>query len=188
MLFNILLEMVIARANEGAEHLGADISGSIISNLHFAIDIATFAESGNDLLELVSNTNREGSRLGLHINASKTKTQCFSKLNQIVGLSINNVAVKQVDSFMYLGDKLTSSNNSSEDIARCICLATRVVRSLQTIWLSSSIVTNTKLLLYNSLALSVPLYNAETWCLKKKTSISCESLRLWYYAELPGAR
>ena len=66
--------MVMARASEGMEHLGEIISASIISNLCFANDIGTLVESRNGLLEMVSNINREGSRLGLHINAAKTDT------------------------------------------------------------------------------------------------------------------
>ena len=83
------------------------------------------------LQDMVRNINREGSRLGLRINAAKTETQCVSKQNQVISLSIGNVALKQVESFVYLGGKATSSNSSSEDIARRIGLATGVARSLQ---------------------------------------------------------
>ena len=114
------------------------------------------------LQTMVSNIHREGSRMGLHINAAKTETQCFSKQNQVIRLSINNVAFQQVESFMYLGGKLTSKNSSSEDIVRRIGLAMGVVRSLQTIWKASNITTDTKLLLYRSLVDSILLYNAET--------------------------
>ena len=80
----------------------------------------------------------------------------------MIRLSIGNVALKQVESFVYLGGKVTSSNSSSEDIARRIGLATGVARSLQPIWKSANIAAGTKLLLYKSLVLVVLLYNAET--------------------------
>ena len=85
-------------------------------------------------------------------------------MNQVIRLSIGNVALKQVQSFVYLGGKVTSSNSSSKDIAR---LATGVARSLQPIWKSANIAAGTKLVLCKSLILSVLLYNAETWCLKE---------------------
>ena len=53
ILFNILLAMV--RAAEGVEHLGAVVSGYTISNLHFVDDIATLAESSNDLQTIINN-------------------------------------------------------------------------------------------------------------------------------------
>ena len=142
--------MVMTRAAEGIDDIGAVISGSIISNLRFADGIATLAESRMSLQDMVRNINREGSRLGLHINAAKTETQCFSKQNQVIRLSIGNVALKQVESFVYLGGEVTSSNSSSEDIARRIGLATRVARSLQPIWKSANIAACTKLFLYIS--------------------------------------
>ena len=53
LLFNIILEMVMARAAEGIDDIRAVISGSIISNLRFADDIATLAESRVSLQDMV---------------------------------------------------------------------------------------------------------------------------------------
>ena len=134
ILFNILLEKVMVRAAEGVKYLGAVISGYTISNLRFADDIATLAESSNDLQAMVSNMHGEGSTIGLHINAAKAETQCFTKQKQVIRLSIDNVSLQQVESCIYLGGKPTSNNNSSEDIVRRIELAMGVSRSIQTIW------------------------------------------------------
>ena len=49
MLYNILLKMVMARVADGVEHLGSVISDCTISNLRFADDIATLAESSDHL-------------------------------------------------------------------------------------------------------------------------------------------
>ena len=87
--------MVMVRAAEGVEYLGAVISGYTISNLRFSDDIATLAESNNDL-QMESNIHREGSRMGLHINAAKVDTQCFSKQKQVIRVCISNVALQQV--------------------------------------------------------------------------------------------
>ena len=76
--------------------------------------------------------------MGLHINTAKTEMQCFWKQKQFIRLSIGNVALKQVERFIYVGGKLTSNNSSSEDIVRDIGLDMRVTRSLQTIWKASS--------------------------------------------------
>ena len=70
------------------------------------------AESSMSLQDMVRNINQEGSGLGLHINAAKTETQCFSKQHQVIRLSIGNVALKQVERFVYLEGKVTISNSS----------------------------------------------------------------------------
>ena len=86
MLLNIFL--VTSRAADGVAHLGAVICGCTISNLRFADDNATLAKSSDDFQPMVSNIHREGSKMGIHINAAKTETQYFSKENQIIGLSV----------------------------------------------------------------------------------------------------
>ena len=96
ILSNILLEMVIVRAVEGVEYLGAVISSYTVSNLRFSDDIATLVKSNNGLQTMVSNIHRAGSRMGLHINAVKTETQCFSKQKQVIRLSIGNVAGRKL--------------------------------------------------------------------------------------------
>ena len=60
------------------------------------------------------------------------------------------------------------SADSSADIARRIGLATGVARSLAAIWKSKVIGVATKIRLYNTLVLSVLLYNTETWTMKKE--------------------
>ena len=56
--------MVMERAAEGTDDIGAVISGLIISNLRFADDIATLAESRMSLQDMVRNINREVADLG----------------------------------------------------------------------------------------------------------------------------
>ena len=73
MLFSILLELVMANATEGADLLRSVISVSINSNLRFVDDIATLAESSNDLPEMVINISCEDSRLELHTNAQRKR-------------------------------------------------------------------------------------------------------------------
>ena len=115
--------MVTVRAAEGVKYLGAVISGYTISSQRFADNIATFAESSYDLQTLVNSIHPEGSRMGIHINAANITCFCFSKQKQVIILSVNNVALHQVESFIYLEGKLTSNNSSSEEIERRIGLA-----------------------------------------------------------------
>lgn len=61
MVFNILLEVVIALPLEGNE-IDATISGNLISNLRFADDICLVATSNDDLVDAVHTTS---SRFGL---------------------------------------------------------------------------------------------------------------------------
>ena len=134
---------------------------------------------------MVINISGEGSRLGLHTNASETETQYFSKPDQIVWLSSNNVAEKHVDNFVYLEGEMTSSNTPSEDVVRRIGLATGVVGPFQTVWRSSDIATET-IIATLQLACSVSPKTPKHGASREKTS--CESLRWQCYATRSGTR
>ena len=91
----------------------------------------------------------------------------YSKQKQVIGLSISNVALQQVESFIYLGGSRRVTTVHPK-ILYDIGIAMGVARSLQTIWKASNFMSNTKLLLYRSIHPSILLFNAETWCLKEE--------------------
>jgi hypothetical protein len=167
LLFCILLEVVMARALE-TEDIGANISGTRINNLKFADDIGLIAENPADLQSLIDSTEAESKRFGLTVSTSKTEVQCIPPSDQPMLSSIRGVALKQTTDFVYLGGKISDSADSSADIARRIGLATGVARTLTTVWKSKVIGIATKIRLYNTLVLSVLLYNAETWTMKEE--------------------
>ena len=74
--------------------------------------------------------------------------------------------MEQTDNFVYLGGNISTNEGSEGDISRRIGLARGIVQSLSKIWSSREISKNTKLLVYETLVLSVLLYNSETWTLK----------------------
>jgi len=61
LLFNILLEVVIALALENNE-FSAKVSGFCVSNLRFANDICLIAEGNNDLQQTVDKVYTTGNR------------------------------------------------------------------------------------------------------------------------------
>ena len=67
LLFNILLDVVIALALENNE-IGVNISGINISNLRFTDDICLAAGSDKDLQQLVDKVHTTGNRFGLKVS------------------------------------------------------------------------------------------------------------------------
>jgi len=79
LLFNILLEVVIAIALENK------VSGFCISNLRFADDISLIAEDNDDLQQTVDKVYTTGNRFGLDLEISrtiKTGVQCIGREKQ----------------------------------------------------------------------------------------------------------
>ena len=167
LLFCVFLEVVMARALE-LEDVGVMISGSRLSNLEFADDIALLAESSNDLQLLVDRVEGESKGFGLSISVTKTEVQCIPPEDQPLLTKIGGVNLKQTKDFVYLGGKISDTGGSCEDVERRIGLATGVARSLAEIWKAKDIGAGTKIRLYNALVLSVLLYNAETWTMKEE--------------------
>lgn len=78
LLFNILLEVVIALALENNE-FGAKVSGFCISNLRFADDICLITEGLQQTVDKVYTT---GNRFGLEVSRTKTEVQCIAILRE----------------------------------------------------------------------------------------------------------
>ena len=88
----------------------------------------------------------------------------FNQDQEITVKSINNVEIKQVENFKYLGDWLKSSE---DDINTRIARAWSVCHRLNRIW-KSTMKKCLKLRVFQSTVESVLLYNANTWTLTKE--------------------
>ena len=150
------------------EDLGAVVSGRSISNLKFADDIALIAESSTDLQSLLDRVDAESNRFGLTVSKEKTEAQCIPPEDQPLLTNIGGVTLKQTKDFVYLGGKISDTVGSGADVERRIGLAMGVARSMAEIWKAKDIMTSTKVRLYNTLVLSVLLYNAETWTMTEE--------------------
>lgn len=168
LLFNIFLEAVIGGALVNVEG-GAVVSGNVLNNLRFADDIAGISESNEDLQEIVSNISNEAERMGMKVNTDKTEVQYIGKEKVDVDILLSAKRLAQVDEFVYLGGKIASEATSEQDVTRRIGLASGVVQTLAKIWRAKDIGLKTKIKVYDTLVLSVLLYNAETWTLKETT-------------------
>ncbi len=67
------------------------------------------------------------------------------------------------------GGGITGDGASDQDVKRRIGLANGVVQSLDKIWRAKDISVKTKVRVYETLVLSLLLYNSETWALKEET-------------------
>ena len=80
-----------------------------INNLRYADDTALIAETLGQLQEIIDKVNKEGQLYGVKINFEKAKTMLISKETPCseFHITVDTGAIKQVDSFVYLGQLLT---------------------------------------------------------------------------------
>ena len=139
-----------------------------INNLRFADDIVLLADSVEDLQTLVTNIHTVSRKFGLTINKGKTEVQMITKESKPMSVYIDEVQLKQVETFTYLGGVISENSTCTDDIKRRICLAMGGMQKLTSIWKSKEITTETKIELYRVLILSIATYGSESWILKKR--------------------
>ena len=166
LLFNIMLEVVMALALDNKE-IGATVSGFLCSNLRFADDIALLSEAADDLQSQITDLHRFSSRFGLRISTSKTEVLCISRFPPDFNIVIDNTVLGQVNQFTYLGGVIACDASCENDVTRRIGLAFGAAASLNTIWAAEGISIETKVRVYQSMVLSILLYNSETWTLRE---------------------
>ena len=150
---------------------GASIGEVGFTDLDFADDAVIFAETMQDLVLFLEALSQEAESLGLRVSWMKTKIQHFV---QAVDQVCSTVAccgeqVQVVNSFPYLGSRVSFDGKSDEEINRRLGLAWGVMSSLGVrVWRSRHLSRRTKVEVFKRLVLPVLLYGCETWTLTKK--------------------
>lgn len=130
LLFNIMLEFIIAFALSGCE-MGVRVAGISISDLRFADDISLslLAENTSELQELDDQLHGTSSIFGLQIKDTKTEVQCIRKDHHDLCIKLGNTKLQQNKEFVYLGGLISEDNGCDKDILRRIRLASSTVKN-----------------------------------------------------------
>ena len=135
---------------------------TILDDLDFADDIALLASTKQHLQNKTDKLVEEAAKTGLKINTHKSKVMRFNARNHD-GIEVNGNKIDDVDSFTYLGAKMTKEGGGKEDIDNRLAKARAAFNRLKRIWQTTSISQKTKLKLYKTLVRPVLLYGSETW-------------------------
>ena len=94
------MELVISLAIQDL-NIGINLQGMTINSLRFADDIVLLADSVEDLQTLVTNIHTVSRKFGLTINKGKTEVQMITKESKPMSVYIDEVKLKQVETFTY---------------------------------------------------------------------------------------
>ena len=178
-LFIIVLDYVLREAINGREdELGFTIKSRQsrrvpavkITDLDFADDIALISDEIQQAQKLLSQIEISSAKVGLHLNAKKTEYMLYNQpvIDEIK--TRNNVTLKAVDDFKYLGAWMSSSE---KDIKVRKAQAWQACHKLKKIW-TSELPRKTKIRLFQTTVESVLLYGSETWTLTKQLEKSID--------------
>ena len=177
-LFVIVLDYAMRQAIEGKEEeLGLTlhqrqsrrIPAKSITDLDFADDIVLLSNEINQARTLLNRVEEECLKIGLKINAKKTKSMFFNSTVEFIHTTEGNT-VKQAltedgkdQDFKYLG----CWSEKVRDLNVRKALAWRSLHKMKSIW-KSSLSREVKLQLFRATTESILLYGCGTWSLTKQ--------------------
>ena len=88
-------------------------------------------------------------------------------LGAITSWQIDGETVEIVAEFIFLGSKITTDDDFSHEIKRCLLLGRKVMANLDSILKSRAITLPTKVRLVKAMVFPVFMYGCESWTIKK---------------------
>ena len=115
-----------------------------INNLRYTDDTTLMAESEEELKSLLIKVKEESENTGLKLNIQKTKIMASSP---ITSWQIDGDTMETVRDFIFLGSKITSDDDFSHEIKRCLLLGRKDMTNLHSTLRSRDITLPTKVCL-----------------------------------------
>src|SRR3984885_2110199 len=163
IIFAMVVDWVMKRASKDNNCGVQWINGGRLKDLDVADDIALLDNTWNGMKELTSKVQEEAAKVGLTINAEKTKIMKIGKWLDTEEIMIENKEIEVVDTFCYLGSSMKADSSCDEEIRVRIGKANTAFGRLEKIWKTSGLSIKIKIRLYEAVVVSTLLYGAETW-------------------------
>uniref|UniRef100_A0A914W5Q0 Metalloendopeptidase n=1 Tax=Plectus sambesii TaxID=2011161 RepID=A0A914W5Q0_9BILA len=96
---------------------GLNIDGQKLTHLRFADDIVLIGDSTADVQKLLNDLDRNSKAVGLRMNRAKTKWM-RNQHADADSIKVDDDALEEVSSYVYLGQELTMNHDISRELAR----------------------------------------------------------------------
>ena len=175
LLFCIVIATVILQA-EAECNSRYSIGGNLISNLSYADDIAAMSRSSKELQQFLNCVVKYSAEVGLFVNVSKTECMTTDKNSPPLNITIYGKPIKHVSEFVYLGHKLSCTNDGTAAVKHRIGLGWAAFEKNKNILVSKRIPLHIKTKIYNTYVLPVVLYGLE--CVNWTTKL-CQTVEVF---------
>jgi hypothetical protein len=112
---------------------------------------------------------QEARKVGLAVNVKKTKAIRINT-NKKETFMLGDENIEDVESFVYLGSKVTKDGGTAQDVVQRIQKANGAFVQLHPVWRNNKISIRTKHRIFRSNVNAVLLYGCETWKVAKNTT------------------
>ena len=165
-LFLLSIDWVMSRTTEGRRTGIRWKLNSVLEDLDFADGIALLSSRYVDIEDKTNGLVDEAARVGLKINAKKSKVMRINARND-QRMKVNDEQVDGVEEFLYLGALLDKEGGATKDIQQRLSKARQTFYRLRRIWDRSEISRKTKVQLFKTIVKAVLMYGCEAWKLTK---------------------
>ena len=145
---------------------------SLIQEALFADDCALMAHKPGDLQAMLNSFSDASKQFGLTVSLRKTQVLFQRAPNSVApqpAISIDDVELKVVDSFKYLGSMISNDGSLDKEIASRISKASKALGRLRNRLLNHHNVTlDTKLKVNRAVVLPSLLHGCETWTVYRR--------------------
>jgi hypothetical protein len=158
--------------------------------MDFADDLCLLSEAHGEMQMKLGDLIKEAGKVGLAINVKRTKALKVNTSRTELFI-FRGESIEDVDSFVYLGSKVTKDGGAAQDVVQRIQKANGAFVRLYSVWRNNKISTRTKLRIFRSNVKSVLLYGSETWKVAKNYNLKVAGVRkslLMKNSEYPLAR
>ena len=163
-LFSIYTESIMREVEEeqsNSEYDALSVGGTKITELRYADDTALFSTTPEGLNNLVQAVNKHSAAYKLSINAAKTEIMELDKWQENTNIVIDNINIKRVHSFQYLGAMFTTNGYGASNINQRLAMAVQALNHMQYLWKSAS--KELKLKVLRTCIFPIATYGCETW-------------------------
>lgn len=168
-LFNLTLEYVTKKINKKSIRTNG---GQIIA---YADDVVLITKRREIMEEMVQEIVTEGEKVGLKLNANKTKIMRYGKQTQGEKIKIGGIEFEEVDKYKYLGVMITNKGDREAEIKEKLFATNKAYHMHKKLLKSKLLTRTTKMKIYNTIIKPVLMYDAETLTITKKEE---EQLRI----------
>jgi len=158
-LFTACLEEVFKSLNW--EQKGISVDGEMLNNLKFADDVILITSNPNELQTMLTELDEKSKEVGLKMNLKKTQVMYNEHVNA-VQITLNQVEIKNVTSYTYLGQLTSATSDKEKEIKRRIALGWQAFGRASSIFKSNMPIA-LKRRVYNQCIIPTMTYGAETW-------------------------
>ena len=123
----------------------------------------------------------ESEKAGLKLSVQKTKILASGP---ITSWQIDGKTMETVIDFIFLGSKITSDGDCSNEIKTCLILGRKAMRNLNSILRSRDITLLTKVHIVKAMVFPVGMYRCESWTIKKAEHRRFDAFELWCWRRL----